>query len=319
MTELRLILIIVGVLLVLGIYYWGRRSTKPEAHQEYVRGEDDWLEKLAEQRKEREPREEDIPYTSDAIRFETNTAAAEPPLGDLDLESEPSEAIRDRNRKTGAMSEPALFADEDDAPPAPMEQRREAVDERSAPRSAPSRQAPAETKTGTKPEDDFILDETPRKTTERKSAARPVDGDELILAMFVMSHPGQQFNGSELLSAMTEAGLRYGDMNIFHMHQHPDGSGPVLFSVANMMEPGTFDMQTMGDFQSPGLAMFMRLPGAVDGERALDKMVATGRLLAQQLDGDLKDETRSTLTQQTVGHLRERITAFQLKQLAKKK
>jgi cell division protein ZipA len=310
MTELRLILIIVGTLLVLGIYYWGRRHNKPEAHQDHVRGEEDWLEKLAEQRKG--PREEDIPYTSDAIRFEEPEARSEPVLGDLDLDPEPSPEIVERNRKTEAMSEPALFEPEgeelelDEKEDLVEAHRSEAVDR--------------DIELDPEPESDFVLDEAPQPAPKsgNKPAAKP-DGEELILALFVMGHPNQPFSGSELLSAMTEAGLRYGDMDIFHMHQHPDGSGPVLFSVANMMEPGTFDMQHMGDFHSPGVAMFMRLPGPVDGERAFDKMLATGRLLAQQLDGELKDETRSTLTQQTIGHLRERITDFQLKQLAKKK
>jgi cell division protein ZipA len=318
MTELRLILIIVGTLLVLGIYYWGRRNSKPEAHQDHVRGEEDWLEKLAEQRhdRNREPREEDIPYTSDAIRFEDPEIEPrnEPVVGDLDLDPEPPQEIVERNRRTEAMPEPTLFEPEgeelelDEKEDLVEANRDEAVDR--------------DIQLEPEPESDFVLDEAPQPAPgkrDSKPAAKPPDGDELILALFVMGHPDQPFSGSELLSAMTEAGLRYGDMDIFHMHQQPDGSGPVLFSVANMMEPGTFDLQQMGEFHSPGVAMFMRLPGPVDGERAFDKMLATGRLLAQQLDGELKDETRSTLTQQTIGHLRERITDFQLKQLAKKK
>jgi len=305
MTELRLILIIVGTLLVLGIYYWGRRSSKREAGQEYVRGEEDWLEKLAEQRKG--PRVEEIPYTDEGIEFERS----EPGLGDLDLDAEPSQAIVERKRKTEHMSEPALFEGEGEA--LELDEQEDLVEARD------DVALPGDIELENE-EPDFLLDERPQAAprSESRPAQRPT-GDELILALFVMSHPNQLFSGSELLSTMTDAGLRYGDMDIFHMHQQPDGSGPVLFSVANMMEPGTFDMQSMGDFHSPGVAMFMRLPGPVDGERAFDKMLATGRLMAQQVDGELKDETRSTLTQQTIGHLRERITAFQLKQLARKK
>jgi len=318
MTELRLILLIVGTLLVLGIYYWGRRNSKPEAHQDYVRGEEDWLERLAQQRQgqNREPREEDIPYTSDAIRFERDETRQAPALSDLDLDPEPSAEILAREQRTRGLDEPALF--ESEGEPLELDEQEDLVEARRS--EALDRDIRLES------DPDFLLDEAPQAAPKPKSkpkadttpAAKPA-GDELILALFVMSHPNQLFNGSDLLSAMTEAGLRYGDMDIFHMHQQPDGSGPVLFSVANMMEPGSFDMQQMGDFSSPGVAMFMRLPGPVDGKRAFDKMLATGRLMAQTLDGELKDETRSTLTQQTVGHLRERITAFQMKQLAKKK
>ncbi|MBD3670675.1 MAG: cell division protein ZipA [Gammaproteobacteria bacterium] len=307
MTELRLILIVVGVLFVLGIYYWGKRNRKAEAGQEYVRGEEDWLEKLNQQRHS----DEDIPTVTPVVDLDDLKAETrnEPPIGDLDLDPEPPPEIRDRNRRGEQMQEPALFEQDEDRTGGELDEDANLVESSTA--------EPVSSEIELESKDDFLLDE-PTQSKAEPTPRPPVD-EQLILVLHVMGHPDRQFDGSDLLEAMTEAGLRYGEMNIFHMHKNPDGSGPVLFSVANIVEPGTFDLQQMGDFTTPGVAMFMQLPGPEDGEKAFDKMLASGRLMAQHLDGELKDESRSTLTQQAIGHMRERISEFQLKQLAKKK
>ena len=58
---------------------------------------------------------------------------------------------------------------------------------------------------------------------------------------------------------------------------------------------------------TPGLAMFMRIPGPVDAGSAFQQMLEAGRRIAERLDGVLCDETRSTLTKQSVNHIREQI------------
>ena len=47
------------------------------------------------------------------------------------------------------------------------------------------------------------------------------------------------FAGAELVAALRDQGLRFGEMNIFHYLD--EDSGSALYSVANAIEPGTFD------------------------------------------------------------------------------
>ena len=56
----------------------------------------------------------------------------------------------------------------------------------------------------------------------------------------------------------------------------------------------------------------MVLPGPVEGVEGFDLMMAAARALAQTLDGELLDESGSTLSIQRERYLREEIIQFQL-------
>jgi cell division protein ZipA len=116
-----------------------------------------------------------------------------------------------------------------------------------------------------------------------------------------------------------ENGLRYGDMNIFHYHAGEDGEGPVLFSMANMVKPGNFDLHSFETFSTVGLSFFLALPSA-SGEhmRAFELMLSTIQKMASALPGELKDEQRSVLTKQTIEHYRERVRDFSRRQQLQK-
>lgn len=136
---------------------------------------------------------------------------------------------------------------------------------------------------------------------------------EEVLVINLMAPAGQRFDGAELRDALLQQGLRFGSMNIFHRHKHADGSGPVHFSLANMVKPGTFDLANMNEFSTPGVSMFLSLPHD-DSLSAFDCMAQTAKALASQLGGELKDENRSVMTRQTIEHCRQRVIEFERKQ-----
>ncbi|MGH1373457.1 MAG: cell division protein ZipA [Cellvibrionaceae bacterium] len=148
----------------------------------------------------------------------------------------------------------------------------------------------------------------PQKSSEARES-------EEVLVINVMSVGDDRFQGSPLLGVILECGMRYGDMKIFHRHLGEDGDGPLLFSMVNMVVPGTFDLNTMDNFETPGVSLFMTLPMDADGMAAFDAMASTAKAIAEQLGGELKDENRSVMTAQTLEHCRARIREFQRKQL----
>ncbi|WP_062062041.1 cell division protein ZipA [Cellvibrio sp. OA-2007] len=161
-------------------------------------------------------------------------------------------------------------------------------------------------------EDDYEDDEPHSATAAHNNIAekQPAEPEE-VLIINVMAHKGEMFNGGDLLDIILKCGMRYGSMDIFHRHSDTKGEGALLFSMANMVKPGTFDLDAMDEFETPGVSLFMTLPINADSMQSFDLMADTARAIAETLGGELKDEQRSVMTRQTLEHCRERIRNFE--------
>ncbi|MGD2112703.1 MAG: cell division protein ZipA [Gammaproteobacteria bacterium] len=137
---------------------------------------------------------------------------------------------------------------------------------------------------------------------------------EKVITLYVLAPTGVPFRGDFLLEALGEAGLEFGDMQIFHRIERQARREQTLFSLANLVEPGTFDPRDMKRFTTQGVVLFLQLPGPDDAIKAFDAMVAAARTLAASLEGSLCDATRSVLTNQTISHMREEVVDYQLRQ-----
>jgi len=147
---------------------------------------------------------------------------------------------------------------------------------------------------------------------QAKDSEPPQAPDE-VLVINVMAKRGQILMGGPLLQAFLENGLRFGDMDIFHRHENSDGTGPTIFSAANMVKPGMFDISAMEAFETPGISLFLTLPIHSDSLDAYDLMAKVARNMADKLGGELKDENRSVMTRQTIEHGRHRVMEYERK------
>lgn len=149
-------------------------------------------------------------------------------------------------------------------------------------------------------------------------SSRPVP--ELVLEIHCIARDPAGFPGKDILFLFNSCDLRFGEKNIFHRFEQPDGMGRIQFSVAQSFEPGVFVPAAMAQQHFRGLSFFMSLPGAEKPREAYDAMSEMALVVARKLHADLFDGARSALTPQTMEHERQQIMDFERRQkLALKK
>jgi cell division protein ZipA len=168
--------------------------------------------------------------------------------------------------------------------------------------------------------DELDEDGVPKQESPQAQAAdaprlpRQLDPEVFMLNVVARSPAG--FNGGDILHILLACDLRFGDMSFFHRYEQEAGLGPIQFSVANMMQPGVFDIDNMSDVTTPGLVFFLTLPGPEDMMQAFDYMFETAQAVARNLEGDVLDESRSAMTKQVVEHSRQKIVDLERRMLA---
>jgi cell division protein ZipA len=137
-----------------------------------------------------------------------------------------------------------------------------------------------------------------------------LDSPQKIVTLRIVAQGKSFFKGDELILSMRGIGLRHGKFGIFHRYDGNDESRTV-FSAASLVEPGSFDLQNIKDQNIPGISLFLVLPGPIESVEAFDLMLSASRTLSQALNGELLDESGSTLSIQRERYLREEIIQFQ--------
>ena len=133
---------------------------------------------------------------------------------------------------------------------------------------------------------------------------------ERIVTLYVQPRDGGKFAGTKVMRAAENAGLVFGKLSIFHRFHESDQRRIAVFSVANMTKPGDFDAERPEEIECHGLCLFLTLPNPLSALDAWDAMLATGKRLADLLDGELMDESRSTLIRQRIAHIRDQMREY---------
>jgi cell division protein ZipA len=130
------------------------------------------------------------------------------------------------------------------------------------------------------------------------------------VTLYLAARAGEMLRGPDIVVAAEKTGLTYGHMNVFHrlVEGHPE-RGPV-FSVANIMKPGSFEMATIQSLETPAIAFFLTLPAPLPALDGWEMMLPTAQRMAELLDGVVLDESRNALGRQRIQHLRDELRAY---------
>ena len=145
-----------------------------------------------------------------------------------------------------------------------------------------------------------------RKEQEDLEAAKL---PQMTVLLTVTASQGRSFRGSQILEVFKELDLRLSKMGVFDCFKG-DQEKPVL-GIGHLREPGTFALDSIETLLTPGLLLFMHLPGPLGAVAAVDFMLAIARRLAQKLDGNVCDERRNKMTAQSINHLRSEAVEFE--------
>ena len=309
MQDLRLILIVVGAIAIIALLLHGlwtsrkerssvfrdrphkRLKQREEADEDLLSEEDDGVGEVrvrrhhdADEEPEFTPRPASAPRAPEPVR-QPASRQADPLLGDPLLDDEPE--VRKPVAPQAPLRKPA---------PAPQSIQADPLLD-NEPLSA------------TQPAPEFLAAEEPEFEPEapQPAAAAPGSKKETVLVLHVAAHAGGELNGETLLQGILQAGFQFGEMNIFHRHLSPAGSGPVLFSLANMVKPGSFDPDQMGNFSTPGISIFMMVPSYGDANQNFKLMLQSAQRIADDVGGVVLDDERRMMTPQKLETYKTRI------------
>jgi cell division protein ZipA len=298
MTELRWILIGFGIVLLAGIYLWGRRGTavaddgvprtRPEpALQPHGLG-DSRRESVPDQMPDYDADElpEQVAVTTRPQDYEVTAVRPASPR------PEPRSFIADSPRSF-SKEPPSAAVSEAPRPSFPPDYRRGRVE--------PTLGSDAVTA-------ELQVHSSSAPTLSSSDAPAPRRSDRRKILSLRLAAAPQRIEGAKLLEVLQSELLEHGKYDVFH-RLHSDGNS--IFSVASMVEPGTFDLEKMGEALYPGVTLFAQLPGSVPGMHALNEMVACARRMQQTLGGVLQDDRGVPLTVHRIERMRQEVREFE--------
>ena len=153
---------------------------------------------------------------------------------------------------------------------------------------------------------------------------------ENILALYITAPNNNQFKGAEIEKILTDIGMIYGDMNVFHYYENSTigdykeevesenkNSSKPFFSVANMYEPGTFT-EEMSKMTTKGIVAFMYEIDSINSYKIFESIFFLNiQRIAEYLEGEIRTTDQKLLDGIFLQAIREKLRSYAMKDFLK--
>ena len=158
------------------------------------------------------------------------------------------------------------------------------------------------------PEPEFESEPEREPEPEPEPAKAPeAELSETVLVLNILARDGSSLSGSSINSVARANDMVFGEMNIYH---RMDDNNRSLFSMVNMVKPGSFDPATIDELKTPGITLFMQLPGPPNAADAFNDMLHTAQGMSEMLEARLCDRSRQPLTETVIDESRNIAASF---------
>lgn len=154
------------------------------------------------------------------------------------------------------------------------------------------------------PPTDLFGQPLPEAAPAPKPSKKPAE--EKIVTLLIAEREGTAIFGPKIHLALQAHGLQFGEHRIYHRLQ----AGKTVFSVASLIKPGVLDPAEQQGFSTPGLTVFMLLPGPGRPQAALQDMITTAQALANALNAEVFDASRQPFTAESARQLQADVEAW---------
>lgn len=304
MQELRFVLIVVGALAIAALLFHGLWTSKKEGKSKFGdkplgkldTNSEDVLDRSADRGFASEDDFEIIRKDRKETDFETDVLEDDPFSSDP-LTSDPLTAD--------------YFADDPETEVADKKANKVVMDE------IPSMSALDTAELEIEPLDQAFTAEPNVAQVDAKAVEiveEPQEQELEVIVLNVHCTGDEPFVGTKLFDSMQQHDLLYGEMDIFHRHTDLSVTGKVLFSVANMMQPGTLKHDDPADFSTKGISFFMTLPCYGDADQNFKLMLKTAQQIADDLGANVLDDGRNLITPNRIDRYKAQIKEFKARQ-----
>ena len=182
---------------------------------------------------------------------------------------------------------------------------------------------------------EHIISEMNEKNQENNIINDELNSAEKIkkenILVFYITATSEQFDGIIIKKILTDIGMKFGDMGIFHYYEDNKTnkytnieeyetvkSNQPLFSVSNMYEPGIFILDEMQKLKTKGIAAFMYDIDSPNSYKIFEKVFFVNvKNIAKSLNAEIKTSDYKLLDDITLQSITDELRLYAMKDFLK--